>query len=237
MTVLVTGAAGAIGRACAEKFLACDEPVIAQDLDASSWSGTPGVTPLSGDLSDTAFLEQLNHKVRGGALRCVVAAHGIAGSATLADCEPAFVDRVLTVNMLTVPLLFGAVRDGLAASRGAFVAVASQAALVGEAGNTAYCAAKFALVGWIRAMAAQEQQLTLHALCPGATDSPLLRAAQRSFAAAEGVAPGEYYQHRARQIAVGRYGRPQEIAAAAAYLSASVRRPVVLAVTGGDVLL
>ncbi|MDQ6752942.1 MAG: SDR family oxidoreductase, partial [Actinomycetota bacterium] len=111
------------------------------------------------------------------------------------------------------------------------------AALIGEAENAAYCAAKFAVNGWVEEQAQRTSTLSVHALCPGATNSALLIAAQQKFAAAEGVSAQEYYDQRAAQIAVGRYGEPEEIAAAAAFLAAPGPRPTIMAVTGGDVLL
>lgn len=236
MTVVVTGASGTIGSACVQRFLEIGEQVIAQDLDISRWSTTAQVTGLEGNLMDAQVRQALSSTAAAHELRAVVAAHGVAGSAVLADCTSQFVDRVLMVNAVTVPLLYETLRPHLQEMGGAFVAIASQAALAGESGNTAYCAAKFAVVGWITAMAAQESDVTLHALCPGATESQLLLTAQRRFAAAEGLSPEQYYTRRAGQIAVGRYGRPEEIAAAVSYLTGRGRRPVVLAVTGGDVL-
>lgn len=236
MTVLVTGAAGAIGHACVERFRAAGEQVIAQDLDASAWADTEGVIVVSGNLLADGCLTDLQGAASEHGLRAVVAAHGVAGSAVLSDCSPEFVARVLAVNATTIPMLYASVESYLRESHGAFVAVASQAALTGEAGNTAYCAAKFAVLGWVKAMTASNTEVSFHALCPGATMSPLLIAAQKQFAAAEGISPEEYFDERARQIAVGRYGEPSEIAAAANYLTGAHTKPLVLAVTGGDVL-
>lgn len=236
MTVLVTGSAGAIGKACVERFLSDGHEVVAHARDAALWSGLRGVTPVSGDLLEDRCLERLARAVDGAELRAVVAAHGIAGSANVEDCHEDFVSRVLDVNFRTIPRLFRAVTPALERAGGAFIAVASQAALAGEAGNVAYCAAKFAVVGWVNAMAATATGVSLPALCPGATNSKLLVAAQQRFAAAAGVSPGQYYRDRAKQISIGRYGEPEEIAGAAAYLAGGLPRPRVLAVTGGDVL-
>lgn len=236
MTILVTGAAGAIGRACVQQFLERGHRVLAQDLEATTWADTPSVTPISGNLLDPSVHTNIGQALGSDPLTAVVAAHGVAGSSALEDCSPEFVDRVLAVNATTIPLLFATTRPQLERTGGAFIAVASQAALTGEAGNIAYCAAKFAVLGWVQAMAARLSGVSVHALCPGATNSDLLIAAQKRFAAAEGATPEEYYAERARQIAIGRYGEPREIAAAAAYLTTRGRRPIVLAVTGGDVM-
>jgi NAD(P)-dependent dehydrogenase (short-subunit alcohol dehydrogenase family) len=237
VSVLVTGARGAIGSACVDQFVAAGETVIAQDLDTSGSEWHPSVIPVSGDLLDDTVLRRLAELSDETGLTAVVAAHGIAGSAALLDCSDDFVSRVLSINWSTIPLLFDAVRGRLKASSGSFIAIASQAALIGEAENTAYCAAKFAVNGWVQAQAALADGYTVHALCPGATNSPLLFAAQKKFALAEGVSPDAYYRARTTQISLGRYGEPREIAAAAAYLAQPGPRPVVLAVTGGDILL
>jgi NAD(P)-dependent dehydrogenase (short-subunit alcohol dehydrogenase family) len=236
VTVLVTGSAGAIGKACVERFLAEGDEVIAHARDAALWSGLPGVTPVSGDLLEDRCFERLASVVEGTELRAVVAAHGVAGSAPIEDCTEDFVSRVVDVNFVTIPRLFEVVSPRLEQTKGSFIAVASQAALTGEAGNIAYCAAKFAVMGWVNSVAVRSTDVAVHALCPGATNSKLLVAAQERFATAAGMSPEEYYQYRANQISVGRYGEPEEIAAAAAYLAGGHRRPRILAVTGGDVL-
>lgn len=79
--------------------------------------------------------------------------------------------------------------------------------------------------------------MSFHALCPGATNSPLLVTAQKQFAAAQGITPEQYHTERAEQISLGRYGEPREMAAAAYYLTRPGARPTVLPVTGGDVLV
>lgn len=237
MSVLVTGAHGAIGSAIVTHFLDAGETVIAQDLTVSGLPSHENLIPVSGNLLDPEVLTQIASLARTTGLSGAIAAHGIAGSAALADCTDDFIDRVLSVNWATVPLLFDAVREALLTSNGTFVVVASQAAIIGEAENAAYCAAKFAVNGWVQAQAEVADGYTVHSLCPGATNSPLLVAAQKKFALAEGITPEQYYSQRTVQISLGRYGEPSEIAAAAAYLTTPGPRPVVLAVTGGDVLL
>lgn len=236
MTVIVTGAAGAIGSACVDVFLAAGHRVLAQDLRTDAIGPRDNLTVVTGNLTEPADLERLSRAV-DGPLDAVVAAHGVAGSAALENCTPEFVNRVLTVNWRTVPSLFKAVERQLSASYGIFVSVASQAALSGESENAAYCAAKFGVRAWSETQALVRADIAFRCICPGATESPLLIAAQRQFAEAEGVTQEEYYKARTRQISLGRYGKPSEIAASILYLSARGTRPRVLAVTGGDGLL
>ncbi len=237
MSVLVTGAVGAIGSATVDRLLAAGDDVLAQDLDPSPLEGRPGVTTVAGDLLATATLDRLAGLAAATGLRAVVAAHGVAGSNALANCSDTFINRVLTINWVSIPRLYDAVGDTLRASRGTFVAVSSQAALGGESENVVYCAAKFAVNGWITAQQAVVPEVSFHSLCPGPTHSALLMAAQAQFAAAMGLTVEQYAVERAKQISLGRYGEPREMGAAAFYLTRPGPRPTVLPVTGGDVLL
>ncbi len=237
MSILVTGARGAIGSAIVKHFLDSGETVIAQDLSVEGIEASERLVTVEGNLLDEVVQEKITRLSDELGLTGVVAAHGIAGSAALADCSDEFIDRVIAVNWATIPILFEAVRSVLKQNAGSFVAIASHSALIGESENAAYCAAKFAVNGWVESQARHADGYTVHSLCPGATNSPLLIAAQKKFALAEGMTPEEYYTARTVQISLGRYGEPNEIAAAAAYLCTPGPRPVVLAVTGGDVLL
>ena len=118
------------------------------------------------------------------------------------------------------------------------MAIASQAGLQAEANNAAYCAAKFAIVGWVRALAPAlaTEGVALRALCPGCTKSPLLYGAQARFAAAHGIPLERFLEQRIAGIPVGRFAEVEETAAAALYLADKGERPVILAATGGEVL-
>ncbi|MCA4132538.1 SDR family oxidoreductase [Arthrobacter sp. M4] len=237
MSVLVTGAAGAIGSACVDAFASHGIEVLAQDLDASSLEGREGVTPISGNLQDPGVLARIGELAEQTRLTAVVVAHGIAGSSALPDCTEEFTDRVLRINWSTIPALFDAVETTLTRNQGKYIAVASQAALGGESENIVYCASKFAINGWIQAKQDLGGPISFHSICPGATNSPLLMKAQKQFAAAAGQTPEEYYTQRAKPISLGRYGEPREMGAAAYYLSQPGPKPTILPVTGGDVLL
>jgi NAD(P)-dependent dehydrogenase (short-subunit alcohol dehydrogenase family) len=237
MSVLITGAKGAIGSACVARFVQKGVHVLAQDLDASSFDGQEGITAISGDLLDSEVLATIRRLAQETGLTAVVAAHGIAGSSALPDCNEQFVDRVMKINWATIPTLFSSVESVLAANDGSYIAVASQAALGGEAENIVYCASKFAINGWIEMQQKLNTEISFHSICPGSTNSALLRKAQTQFAVAAGLTPDEYYIERAKQISLGRYGEPREIAASAYYLAQRGPRPTILPVTGGDVLV
>jgi NAD(P)-dependent dehydrogenase (short-subunit alcohol dehydrogenase family) len=237
MSVLVTGAAGAIGSACVDAFVSHGIEVLAQDMDASSLEGRGGVTAISGNLLDADTLSHIGELAEQTGLTAVVAAHGIAGSSALPDCSDEFIDRVMRINWSTIPALFDAVEPALARNQGKYIAVASQAALGGESENIVYCGSKFAVNGWIQAKQDLGGPVSFHSICPGPTHSALLQKATIQFAAALGITSEEYQIERAKPISLGRYGEPREMGAAAYYLSQPGPKPTILPVTGGDVLL
>lgn len=240
MKALVTGAGGAIGAGVVRQLVDQGFEVIAQDLREEALAAVAGaaVTTVAGDLLDAADRERLATAWGEGELDRVIAAHGVDGSAALSDLDPAFVRRVMEVNAGSVPPLLHLVLPALRRSGGTFVVVASQAGLQGEANNAAYCAAKFALVGWVTALAPgmAAEGVAIRALCPGCTKSPLLFAAQERFAAARGVPAAEFTAERMAAIPAGRFAEVEETAAAAVFLAERGARPVVFAPTGGEVL-
>jgi NAD(P)-dependent dehydrogenase (short-subunit alcohol dehydrogenase family) len=237
VTVVVTGAAGGIGAAVVRQVLARGERVIAQDLTPAA---TGGVTWVAGDLLEPETGAALVAAMRADPPAALVAAHGMDGSGALCDLSDDFVRRVVAVNAVTVARLYDVFARLEEPRPRAFVAVASQAGLVGEAGNAAYCASKFAVVGWLRALApraAAQHGIHLRALCPGCTDTPLLRSALERFASAAGTSVEAFTAARKQGIAIGRFADVRETAAAALYLADhAAGAPVTLAVTGGEVL-
>jgi len=237
VTALVTGAGGAIGAAIVRQLLSEGHRVIAQDVRAESltqFSGTNASTVV-GDLLDAECADQLGKALAQEAIDRVIAAHGIDGSGALAGTDQAFVRRVMAINAATIPALLAITRRALSASGGVFMIIDSQAGLVAERDNVAYCASKFAIVGWARLMrpvlAAEGIQLRL--FCPGCTETPLLFAAQERFAAAQGLEPDFFLRQRREQ----RFARVEQSAAGACYLATpGITAPFVLAATGGEVL-
>ncbi|MGI8781796.1 MAG: SDR family NAD(P)-dependent oxidoreductase [Solirubrobacteraceae bacterium] len=234
MTVLVTGAAGAIGAAIVARLLEDGHGVIAHDLRTPAADRAPGsVMPISGDLADGGGLGAQLEEV-GQELDAIIAAHGVDGSGALCDLDDAFVRRVLRINAASVPALLTAVRPHLRRPA-VFVVVGSQAGLVGEPNNAAYCASKFGVHGW--ALAASDEDVAVRVLAPGCTESPLLYDAQARFAAARGVSVEHFVDERRARIPLRRFATARQTAAAAVYLAGlDGPRPALLAATGGEVL-
>jgi len=241
MTVLVTGAGGAIGSAIVRQLAEAGREVVAQDLTAEALATATdwAAESIVGDLTTEADLRTLQERFAGESLHAVVAAHGIPGAGALAHMNRERIDAILAVNAVTIPALLRATLAPLAADGGgAFVAIASQAALRGEPDNAVYCASKWAVTGWVSAIAPHLalDGVRVRALCPGRTEGPLLERALEGFAAEAGQTVEEYVADILKLIPLGRYARVEETAAAAVYLAeTTATRPTILATSGGEV--
>jgi NAD(P)-dependent dehydrogenase (short-subunit alcohol dehydrogenase family) len=241
--ILVTGAAGGLGRAAAESFLAAGRAVVITDLDTPALWRTAGelqVQALACDVTSASEVATLaSHESLRSGISALVVHHGVGGASGLADLDGRIRDRSLRVNGTGVWTVIDGLREPLrSGSAGSVVVLSSQAGLVAEAGNAAYCAAKFAVVGLVRALArrADPKDVRVHGLCPGPIDTPLMREAFAGMAAAAGISAEDYLAQRLAGIPLGRVGTVDQIGAAAMYLTSLRSTGVVLAPTGGAVL-
>ena len=122
---------------------------------------------------------------------------------------------------------------------GRIVNVASTAGLKGYAYVSAYCAAKHALVGLTRALAAETagNGVTVNAVCPGYTDTELIRESIARVGAKTGRSQAQILAEYVKDAPIGRLIRPAEVAAAVLYLclpEAAAVTGTTLAVAGGE---
>jgi NAD(P)-dependent dehydrogenase (short-subunit alcohol dehydrogenase family) len=122
---------------------------------------------------------------------------------------------------------------------GRIVNIASIAGLKGYAYVSAYCAAKHALVGLTRALAAETAAsgVTVNAVCPGYTDTDLVRESATRVAAKTGRTEADVLAEYRRDAPIGRLIRPEEVAAAVLYLcspEAAAVTGTTLAIAGGE---
>lgn len=236
MTVFVSGAAGGIGRGACTVLKRYGDVVIGQDIVAGELV-SPG---LVGDLRSGSFIDHLgqtlSHLADGQTLTGVVAAHGVAGAGRLSQISPQRAEAIMEINFESVVKLFEAVRAPLEESGGTFVAIVSQAGLVGEAGNGIYCASKFALAGWLRGLAGKTS-IRLRAIHPGGIRTPLLENALHEMAAAQFVTYEELTAKRYSGLPAGRLAEPEELGELIKVcLDLPTPGLVETAITGGEVL-
>ena len=152
-TVLVTGGSSGLGAATVLAVLAAGgRPVV---LDRVAPGGD--IEHELVDLADARAAEAAVGRVLGrvGELDAVVTAAGIDRCGRLEDVEPREWDRVVAVNLLGTAAVIRASIPSLLRRRGRVVTVASTLGIKAVSDATAYCASKFGVVGFTRALAAE----------------------------------------------------------------------------------
>jgi 3-hydroxybutyrate dehydrogenase len=124
--------------------------------------------------------------------------------------------------------------------RGRVIAIASTAGLKGYAYVTAYTAAKHAVVGFVKALALETatRGVTVNAVCPGYTETELVSQSIEAIAAKTGRNREEALAEILKDKPLKRLIRPEEVAAACAWLSSDLAAAVTgstVVVAGGEV--
>lgn len=184
--VLVTGAAGGIGRALTTRLVAEGCTVVAVDqLDEVTDLGRDRVLPVVADVCDRAALARTVDVVlnRFGRVDAAVAAAAvISGGRPLWETDAVELDRLFDVDVRgvwnTAAVAVPAMLAGPDPSGCRFVAVASAAGHHGMYGLAAYSIAKHGVIGLVRGLAADlvGTGVTAAAVSPGSTRTPMLDA-------------------------------------------------------------
>ncbi|MEZ0075714.1 SDR family oxidoreductase [Planotetraspora sp. GP83] len=164
--ILITGGASGLGRATAAAVAkAGGRPLL---IDVNAPDGDADHIPA--DLSDREQAERAVRELAGraGGLDGVVTAAGIDACGRLEDVPADAWDRVIQVNLLGTASVVRAALPYLRESRGKVVTCASTLGIRAVSDATAYCAAKFGVVGFTRALAAElAGQVGVTLLIPG----------------------------------------------------------------------
>jgi len=221
--ILITGAASGIGLACARLLAAQGaERLVLVDRDAAALARVDvpvAIDRLVGDVRDEALWEEAAPLLAG--IDAAVVNAGVAGAGAIAEPALAEWQRIVSVNLDGAFLTLRAAMRAMTAAGGAIVATSSAAGIKPEAGVAAYGASKAALLHLVK-VAAKEgaaQRIRVNAVAPAGVETPVWDAvpmfAERAAAIGRDAAFAEL---AAMATPLGRYAKPEEIAAQVAFL-------------------
>lgn len=226
-SALVTGAGSGIGLAIADTLAAAHARIFATDIDESRVKATADRITRAGGTSEALALdvrdESACHRVAdhvrhaAGHLDILVNNAGVGHVGTLLQTEGADLDRLYAVNVrgaFNVTKAF--LPDMVQRRAGVIINMASVAGVLGLRDRIAYSVTKFALVGLTKSLALDHAMdgVRCNCICPGRVETPWVAERLREY-----PDPEKAYRDMAATQAVGRMGRPEEIAAAALYLA------------------
>lgn len=242
--VIVTGGGGGIGGATCRRFAEEGARVAVFDRDGAA---AERVVAAIGDAGGQAVAHTVDITEHDAVAAAVARAETQLGPVDVLvnnagwdifkpflDTDPALWQKIIAVNLTGALNMHHAVLPGMVErGHGRVVNIASDAARVGSSGEAVYAACKGGLVALSKTLAREHARhgITVNAVCPGPTETPLL---ENFLAEAEN--PDKLAQAFRRAVPLGRLGRPEDLPGAIAFLAsedAAFITGQVLSVSGG----
>ena len=234
LRVLVTAGANGIGLAIARAFVAEGARVHVCDVDEAALARLaqtdPAITGSRADVSDRAAVASLFRDVadRLGGLDCLVNNAGIAGPTGRVDeIAPEDWDRCIAIDLtgqfncarLAVPLL-------KASANPSIVNLSSQAGKHGFPQRSPYAAAKWGVIGFTKALAAElgEFGIRANAICPGLVEGPRIQSVIANKARALNISHEAMTERSFAAVSIKRFVDPNDIARHIVFLASPFGR-------------
>jgi 3-oxoacyl-[acyl-carrier protein] reductase len=236
---IVTGSGRGMGRAIALKLAEVGATVVVNDVgDAEPLEAVAGEIramgrqslPILADVSSSSDVAKLVEETIAnyGKIDILVNNAGIARDQLLLRMSEEDWDRVLAVDLKSVFLCTKAVLKHMVRQRwGRIISIASIVGIVGNPGQANYASAKAGIIGFTRTIAKEvaSRSITVNAIAPGFIDTEMTQRLKE-----------EWKQEVKRQIPLGYFGSPRDVAEAVAFLASEEARYItgqVLGVDGG----
>lgn len=252
--LLITGATGGIGWETAKAVaqMGAKLTVTGRDADKLNQLEKELKGMMDGrrlhvhaaDLTDPGDRKQLveTAEAKLGFIGGLVNSAGAAGGKQVEELDQEFLEHLMNINYTSTFLLTQLVyRRMMEEGRGDIVNLASLSGLRGTAGNTAYAASKFAVVGWTQSMALEaiEHGIRVNAVCPGYVDTEMARASIQRKAERKEIPFAQAMEEAEAGIPSHRLSTPQEVARTIAFLLTDAAPNIVgesVKISGGSVM-
>jgi len=234
-TVLVTGGGGAIGSAICRRFAAEGAHVLVADRNehgAKAVAAEVDGTALAFDIADYAAARRA--VLSAGQIDVLVNNAGWDRFQNFLDTDPAEWEQLIAINLRGPLNMHHLVLPQMAArGAGRVVNISSDAARVGSSGESVYSACKGAILSLTKTLARElaRKGVTVNAVCPGPTETPILQ----GFLG-EGEAGRKVYDALLRAIPMKRIGQPGDVPGIVVFLASDEAAYItgqVISVSGG----
>jgi NAD(P)-dependent dehydrogenase (short-subunit alcohol dehydrogenase family) len=249
---VITGASKGIGAGIAETLAAAGATVVVTGRSADEAREEAGRLAASGhralglelDVLNTDSCQEMAHQVLTsfGRLDLLVNNAGISNRMPLVEMADPHWDEMIAVNLTGVERVTRAVVPHMIERRtGSIVSISSIAGRVGKENMTHYCATKFGVIGFTRALAYELApfNIRVNCVCPGIIRTRLWEIELEEIAQARGITVAEAWDATVREIPLGRPQTAVDIGAAVAFLGSGLASNITgqsLNVDGGFVM-
>ena len=216
-TVLVTGGGGAIGSAICRRFSELGSKVLVADRNRAAAEGTAGQLKGAALVFDVADYSAAKRALEKQDVDILVNNAGWDRFQNFLDTKPEEWEQLIDINLRGPLNMHHLVAPGMAARGwGRIINISSDAARVGSSGEGVYSACKGGIIAFSKTLAREvaRKGITVNVVCPGPTDTPILR----GFLG-EGEAGQKVYDALVRAIPMKRVGQPDDIPGAVCFLA------------------